>query len=385
MKKAGLNLLVLVILFFLSIQFAGSANAYSGCTWRHLTVTSGGTAAYSQSGGCENGEKAVSDKEESRCLGIKPESSSIFTSNGVTINTTYHCCCMADIKTEDPKFIMPDLKVTIPGLTLSPTSSLITSQDIEGNYNISVPWIAEYIKAAYDYGLGIAGILAALVLMAGGVLWLISGGDASKMGQAKEMIVGSVTGLVILACSYIILVQVNPELTKFKSIDIGTIKGMEIKNEISENMSSPLMQCMTSTYGSSAAEVEKNLNTVNFLGMDYRVHWKMAEALRKAQREITAAGINYKSTDPAGGGYNWRKNVNSPNEQSLHSFGIAIDINPGKNPNYKSTARPCKTDIPEQVRQILKNNGFRWGGDYKSVCDSMHFEWLTGNALCKVN
>ena len=86
-----------------------------------------------------------------------------------------------------------------------------------------MPWIGEYITGIYNYGVNIAGILAAIMLMAGGLLWLVSGGDAGRITQAKELIIGSVTGLIILAGSYIILIQIDPNLVKFAPLNIGTI------------------------------------------------------------------------------------------------------------------------------------------------------------------
>lgn len=83
--------------------------------------------------------------------------------------------------------------------------------------------IAKYIQAFYTYGMSIVGILAAIVLMAGGVLWLTSGGDASKVSQAKELILGSIIGTVILFSSWIILNTVNPDLLKLKSIELANI------------------------------------------------------------------------------------------------------------------------------------------------------------------
>lgn len=142
-----------------------------------------------------------------------------------TGNRTFGCCCMRGSFAPPvlPKFILPDIQIKIPGLTFTPTDQIVTSINEEGGYGVSVPWIAEYIKAIYNYGLGIVGILAALVLMGGGVLWLISGGDASKITQAKEMIIGSITGLIILTGSYLLLFQVNPELTKLKKIELNSI------------------------------------------------------------------------------------------------------------------------------------------------------------------
>lgn len=79
--------------------------------------------------------------------------------------------------------------------------------------------IGKYIQALYNYGLAIVSILATIVLMGGGLIWLTSGGDSSKITKAKEMIFGSLTGMVILFCAWIILNTVNPALLELKPID----------------------------------------------------------------------------------------------------------------------------------------------------------------------
>ncbi len=87
--------------------------------------------------------------------------------------------------------------------------------------------LAKYVKAFYGYGLSIAGILATIVLMAGGVLWLTSAGNDTRIGQAKELIIGSVTGMIILFCSWILFNTINPDLLKLKPIDMQVIRKMD--------------------------------------------------------------------------------------------------------------------------------------------------------------
>jgi hypothetical protein len=115
---------------------------------------------------------------------------------------------------------------------------------------ISARWIGEYITGIYNYGLSVAGILAAIMLMAGGLLWLVSGGDAGRITQAKELIVGSITGLIILAASFIILVQINPNLVKFNPLSIGTISS-DI-TPLPQNIPSFTSGCKTQTTGNCA-------------------------------------------------------------------------------------------------------------------------------------
>jgi hypothetical protein len=82
--------------------------------------------------------------------------------------------------------------------------------------------IAEYIKAIYAFAVGAVGIVAAVVLMIGGVMWITAGGNASNVGEAKSMITAALTGMVLVLTSYLILGQVNPALVNL-SKDIGTV------------------------------------------------------------------------------------------------------------------------------------------------------------------
>jgi hypothetical protein len=82
--------------------------------------------------------------------------------------------------------------------------------------------IAAYIKAIYNFAVGAVGIVAAVVLMIGGVMWITAGGNASTVGEAKSMITASLTGLVLVLTSYLLLSQVNPALVNLSS-DINGI------------------------------------------------------------------------------------------------------------------------------------------------------------------
>lgn len=87
--------------------------------------------------------------------------------------------------------------------------------------------IGNYVIAIYRYAIGIVGILAAVVMMLGGVLWLIAGGNAERVSNAKSWIVAAITGLVLALSSYMILALVNPDLVNFKVSQIGDVKNIE--------------------------------------------------------------------------------------------------------------------------------------------------------------
>jgi len=86
------------------------------------------------------------------------------------------------------------------------------------NYTIkgSTKAIGEYIQAIYNYSIGIVGILATVVLMFGGISWIVAGGNAERIGNAKAWIGAALTGLALTLTSYVILNTVNPDLVNLK-------------------------------------------------------------------------------------------------------------------------------------------------------------------------
>jgi len=60
----------------------------------------------------------------------------------------------------------------------------------------------------------------------------------------------------------------------------------------------------------------------------------------------------------------WRK---ASKPLSMHAYGLAFDVNAWEN-------MPGDTwTIPDEIVDVFKNFGFKWGGDFKKP-DAMHFE-----------
>ncbi|OGY89973.1 MAG: hypothetical protein A2927_02770 [Candidatus Komeilibacteria bacterium RIFCSPLOWO2_01_FULL_45_10] len=101
-------------------------------------------------------------------------------------------------------------------------ASVALAADIQFEPNVPIPGAGnintfpEYIKALYKFLVGIAGILAVVMIAVGGLLWLFSGGDSGRITKAKEIILGAVIGLLLVLGSYMILNTINPNLVKFK-------------------------------------------------------------------------------------------------------------------------------------------------------------------------
>ena len=270
--------------------------------------------------------------------------------------------------------INPKLSVSIPLFT---GFQKISCTDEE----CTVPWIGDYINGLYKYGTTSIVILAVIVLMIAGVMWITAGGKEERIADAKQWIAGSLFGVLIALSSYIILQVINPALTELSPIKISYIGEEDLEpmaetptNDVTAGtIQSKGQECFLNTFGNSNAAVTKNMVGVNLFGKTVQVHKLAKDAFEKVSREVTGK-TNYKFYSM--GTQNWRSNVNNSSKLSLHSFGIAIDINPDQNPNYRSKVKPCKTDMPASVINAFKANGFRWGGDYRTICDAMHFEWL---------
>ena len=87
--------------------------------------------------------------------------------------------------------------------------------------------LPKYIRAIYKYAIGIVGILATVVLMFGGILWIVAGGNAERVGNAKSWIGASLTGLILVLCSYMILKTINPALVSFQPIEVKKVDPLE--------------------------------------------------------------------------------------------------------------------------------------------------------------
>lgn len=130
----------------------------------------------------------------------------------------------ASADSADPKFKLPDYVFQIP---IGKLSKLVPVDCSSGT--CEVPFISQYVNAVYEYSLTIAGVLGVLMLMAAGLLWMVSGGDSGKITKAKQMISGSILGLLLLVGLVTFLSFINPDLTKQKSIVLTNIERMEME------------------------------------------------------------------------------------------------------------------------------------------------------------
>jgi hypothetical protein len=117
------------------------------------------------------------------------------------------------------------LTPSIAGAQVNFTPQVGIGEDFQAGVSKTVDenTVGTYIKAVYQYGIGVVGIVAAVVMMFGGVLWLTAGGDSGRVSEAKEWLKAALFGLILALLSYTILLTVNPDLINFRPITVTPI------------------------------------------------------------------------------------------------------------------------------------------------------------------
>jgi len=84
-----------------------------------------------------------------------------------------------------------------------------------------------YIQAIYKLTIGIAGVLAVLMIVTGGLEYISSAANPNLKASAKTRIWSAIGGLLIALTAYLILNTINPDLVNFdlqlKKINIPTL------------------------------------------------------------------------------------------------------------------------------------------------------------------
>lgn len=102
-----------------------------------------------------------------------------------------------------------------------PAGKAVTKISFGGKNSFSN--IGDFIQFIYKYGFVIASVVAVLMVITGGAMWIFSGGNSDTITGAKKKIGGAMMGLILLALSYSILNLVNPYLVNMRLPDIWAI------------------------------------------------------------------------------------------------------------------------------------------------------------------
>lgn len=109
--------------------------------------------------------------------------------------------------------------ITPPDISVPLFSEDLSAGKVDPATNtVQINWIAEYIRNIFSFGTAIAGVLAVLLIIYGGLKWTLARGDAGKISDARQIISGAVIGLLLLFGSIVILQTINPEIVSLDSL-----------------------------------------------------------------------------------------------------------------------------------------------------------------------
>ena len=101
------------------------------------------------------------------------------------------------------------LQIAIPGITDTCTYKVKTIQngaegDIEKQCHYVASNLPAFIQKAYSFSIGLIAIMAVIMIMIGGVKWILAAGNPGSIGDAQKTITAAVSGLVLALLSYAI-------------------------------------------------------------------------------------------------------------------------------------------------------------------------------------
>ncbi len=130
-------------------------------------------------------------------------------------------------------------------------------------------------------------------------------------------------------------------------------------------------------YGGSRSEVAKTLTPVRWFGSTLQ-----ATTTNDVDRRLAAVAAELGQRSDLtrylvtpGGGFNWRK-IAGENVLSMHSFGIAFDINVAFSDYWRWSGgvKDFRNRIPCEIGAVFERHGFIWGAKWFHF-DTMHFEY----------
>jgi len=315
---------------------------------------------------------------------------------------------------------VPQVRIRIPGLTFSEADEIGIEQDTDGRTFLYFPFLGEYIAAVYQYGVIVASVLAILMVLFGGIQWIISGGEQERITSAKKHITGALVGLLIAVTSYVFLNTLNPELVNFRNLRVFKVKTIPIEALYPEGETNPSTQgyvggnptpkgnekCLYDTFTPGVKIGEKPKTTrVNMFGVGTAlVNIRSAEAWQRVSDEAQSSAdpevigyiqymIDFKnklvpdlvgSKDGAGTiQFNLGKGIGvsrhdgsklSKLNADMHTMGLALDFMTRSNwdINWGGTTRgrPAIEYCPKYKRTLEKMKNGEYGAEL--VTDPYH-------------
>lgn len=119
----------------------------------------------------------------------------------------------------DETYPVPQLGIDIPGLEFTPAYK--EGGEVTSNY------LGEYIQAALNFVFPAASLLAIVIMMIGGIEYILARGDPGKITTATTHLKQAVTGIILLFGAFTIAQVVDPNFLTYDSINVTYIDKSE--------------------------------------------------------------------------------------------------------------------------------------------------------------
>lgn len=227
-----------------------------------------------------------------------------------------------------------------------------------------------WLKSLFTILIVIAGILALIMIVVGGLTYMTS--DAfGKKTQGRMYIINALSGLVLALGAWVVLNTINPDLASNLSISIPNVStnpDFEPEDSVGEGVDQITLNLSGGgTTTMTACDTSQIVNVTAF-GKTFPIHQGLVSSIQSIDAAWQAMPVDTRYQVNTIYGYNCRR-VRGTTAWSSHAFGTAVDINPTKNPFGINLV----TDMPTSFRDLWTSHGWGWGGSWNSKKDAMHF------------
>ncbi|MFH1098881.1 MAG: hypothetical protein V1723_03100, partial [Candidatus Uhrbacteria bacterium] len=206
------------------------------------------------------------------------------------IGCTVHADAMCGKRPAAPPQTKLNFEPVAPTLNITPPTlefSKLVARDIGGGVTvIDIPWIGEYIAAIYRWAVPFGAILAVVVIMIAGIMWMTTGGAGEK-SQAQQWIANAVIGLILLVGSYVVLRLINPDLIALRPLRVLIAKRIPLPQATEED-------AITGTIA-ERMELISGKNIIN--PANAKIGSALLSDLQAAALELDGRGITLEITD----------------------------------------------------------------------------------------
>ncbi len=180
---------------------------------------------------------------------------------------------------DDIKLQAPTLKVRIPGFDKFSEPPTVMNESGIAYF----PWLGEYIRAIYNFGLTAISILAVLMIIVSGIKIIFSGLGGDRK-EAYKRITQSIIGLLLAWGSYTILFIINPNLLNLKSLGVKLIEPIALETYDKETAPTPI-----SPKALNCAMYDNIFKTyANCTNVD----WRVLKAIAYVESSLDATVVN---------------------------------------------------------------------------------------------